>query len=804
MYKLLILMLLTVFSAGTYAQTARLLGTVTDSAAAKPIAYATIKLSGDHHTLSTVSADSAGNFVLEGVAPGQYTIYASFVGYRSHALPVVVEAGTTTLRLPHLQLVAEGKQLSTVTVTAQKALVEDKGDRLVYNAEKDISNAGSTAADVLRKVPTLTVDLNGNVEMRGNSNIKVLVNGKPSAMMARNPADALRQMPAHLIKTVEVITSPGAKYDAEGAAGVINIITKKGVQGFNGSLSATAGNMSNGILSTLALRKGKLATSFTGNVYQYRNIQEGGTRRVTLQDGQPVNILSRTTKADNTGSGIYGELGIDYDPDSSTHLNASATVWGGDFPNNNTITNRLTDPAGGELQAFRTESRFKNPYGNGQVNLGYTKTYKAEREFSLLAQYSRMPDNYFYNTDRYEDEVVAYREKSTNYSRNEEYTVQADYVYPLAFNGRSDTAKGKLEMGAKSIVRDIGSDYRVEVSPDGQGGFELDPSQSNIFAYSQRVYSGYASLRLTNQHKWNLSAGARLEHTDIEGDFKTTGTRLNNQYTNLIPSATLSKGIGKHTVKASYTQRITRPMIWYLNPWVNQSDPKNLVTGNPDLKPELNHAAELGLSLAGRKGLSVNTALYWRSTNNALEYVSGVDADGVSVSRPENIASRDAYGINVNVSAKPNKNWNLNGSGDLRYVDMSSPVMKQRNSGYVWSGNVNSTYTLPGENTVQVYANLNSGNRSLQRTTHTLSYWYGFSAKHAFWDKKASLTLGVNNPLTRGVKQESTATAPSFIAESHNLYVTRSARLTFEWRFGQLNASGGKTGKKIRNDDSGR
>jgi ferric enterobactin receptor len=125
----------------------------------------------------------------------------------------------------------------------------------------------------------------------------------------------------------------------------------------------------------------------------------------------------------------------------------------------------------------------------------------------------------------------------------------------------------------------------------------------------QRVYSGYASVRLSNRRKWNLSAGARLEHTEIEGDFKTTGTQLNNQYNNLIPSITLSKGIGKHTVKASYTQRITRPMIWYLNPWVNQSDPKNLVTGNPDLKPELNHAAEMGLSLAGPKGLSVNTAL---------------------------------------------------------------------------------------------------------------------------------------------------------------------------------------------------
>ena len=803
MYKLLMLLLM-VAGINAGAQTIRIEGTISDSATTKGVAYANLTLSAKDKVLFTTSADSAGAFAFEGVAPGSYSLQASFVGYRSLARPVVVRAGQAAVKLGALLLVPEAKQLGNVTVTAQKALVEDKGDRLVYNAEKDPSNAGGTAADVLRKVPTLTVDLNGAVEMRGNSNIKVLVNGKPSAMMARNLADALKQMPAHLIKTVEVITSPGAKYDAEGAAGVINIITKKGVQGFNGMLMATGGNMNRSLGSNLTLRKGKLSTSFSGNVYQYRNIQESGTLRTAFKDGQPVNRLTRSTVADNLGTGAYAELAVDYDPDSATHLSASAMGWGGDFPNNNTIYNRLTDPAGGLLQDFRTESRFKNPYGNGQVNLGYTRTYRAEREFSLLAQYSRMPDNYFYHTDRYENDVMTYREKSTNYSRNEEYTVQADYVYPLSLYGRRDTAKGKLEMGAKSIIRDIGSDYRVEVSPDGQGEPVPDPSQSNVFDYLQRVYSGYASIRLSNARKWNLSAGARLEHTEIEGDFKTSGTRLNERYDNLIPSVTLSKGIGKHTVKASYTQRITRPMIWYLNPWVNQSDPKNLVTGNPDLEPELNHAAELGLTLNGPKGLNINTALYWRSTDNALEYMSTVDADGVSVSRPENIASRDAYGMNVNVSAKPTGKWNLNGSGDLRYVDISSTVLDQHNSGYVWSVNMNSTYTLPGENTVQLYGSLNSGNRSLQRTTRTLSYWYGFTAKHAFWDKKANLTLGVNNPFSRGVKQHSIASAPSFHSESHSLYVTRSVRLTFEWRFGQLNTPGGKQGKKIRNDDSSR
>ncbi len=204
-----------------------------------------------------VSTSDSGAFSIPALEPGTYLLAASFVGYTTKSLTVVLDGKQPVHTLEPIQLSAGDKQLANVTVTAQKALVEDRGDKLIYNAEKDISNTGGTAADVLRKVPSLTVDLNGNVQMRGNSNIRILVNGKPSAMMARNLADALRQMPASAIKTVEVITSPGAKYDAEGAAGVINIITKKGLQGFNGSATATAGNMNRSLGTNLSVRKKK-------------------------------------------------------------------------------------------------------------------------------------------------------------------------------------------------------------------------------------------------------------------------------------------------------------------------------------------------------------------------------------------------------------------------------------------------------------------------------------------------------------------------------------------------------------------
>lgn len=779
-------------------------GFVVDSATTKRIGLVTATIMENGKKIATTTSDSSGSFVLD-IQPGKFNLELSHVGYRLKTLPLTLTSNEPVLSLGSVFMVSIGEQLNAVTVTGQKGLIEDKGDRLVYNAEKDISNAGGTAADVLRKVPALTVDLDGNVQMRGNSNIKVLINGKPSAMMARNLASALRQMPAHVIKSVEVITSPGAKYDAEGAAGVINIITKKGLQGFNGSINATLGNMNRGLGTTLNLKKKKIGLSFSGNGYQYRNISEGSSFRTTLVNGIPVNILKQNSNSDNTGTGGYGEMSFDYDPDSSNHLNFTGNVWGGNFPSGRTMYNLLTDPQGRELQSFRNESRFTNPYGNGQLDLGYTKTFKkTDQEFSFLTQFSRMPDNYFYNTDRYTQDVLIFRDMSTNYSRNKEYTVQADYTHPFTIKGTRDTTDIRIESGVKAIIRDIGSEFHVLQSLDGHSEMVPDPSQSNVFDYTQKVYTAYSSIRLNNKRKWNLNAGARLEHTEIQGNFLTTGTRLENQYNNLIPSFTLSKGIRKHTLKLSYTQRITRPLIWYLNPWLNKSDPKNSSTGNPSLNPELNHAVEVGHSISNTKGLSVNTAIYTRITNNAIEYLTTADAAGISLSKPENIASRKAYGLNLNVSSKPNKDWNLNGGGDIRYVDLTSPALQQRNSGFVWNVNINSTYTLPKNYSVQLYSSFNSGWISLQRTTRTLSYWYGFSGKREFWDKKANLTLGINNPFNKGIWQRSVQEASTFTSEDRFFYVNRSVRLTFEWRFGQMNADGGKKGKKIKNDDSGR
>ncbi|MDO1445779.1 TonB-dependent receptor [Rhodocytophaga aerolata] len=810
MNKLFAIFLFTFWATIAFAQTSnpgKLTGSLTDSTTAKPVPYVTVALMEGTKLLTGTTSEDDGTFVLANLPLGTYSLVLSYVGYRSKTVPVTLSDQRPVLDLGAIRMATESKALAEVTVSGQKDLVEDKGDRLVYNAEKDISNAGGTAADVLRKVPMLSVDLNGNVQMRGNGNIKVLINGKPSAMMARNLADALRQMPANTIKSVEVITNPGARYDAEGSAGVINIITKKALQGFSGTVNATAGNFNQGIGTSLNAKKGKFGLSLSANGYQYRNIREGESVRTTLFNGQPVNTLTQSNFMDNTGRGGYGEMSFDYDPDSTSRFNLALNIWGGNFPNDSRVINRLTDPAGAELQSFGNAISFYNPYGNGQMDVGYTKTFKkAGQEFSLLGQYSRMPDNYFYDTDRFAlsvGETILSRQRSNNYSRNKEYTVQTDYTHPFKRNGRKDTTEIKVEVGLKSILRDIGSEFRVEESADGVGPLVPVPAQSNDFNYVQRVYSGYTSLRIDTKRKWGLSIGARLEHTDIDGDFVTTRTTLSNNYTNLIPSFTLSKGIKTHTFKISYTQRIQRPLIWYLNPWINEADTLNKFTGNPYLDPELNHSPEISYSTTTKKGLSINSSLYYRLTDNAIEYISTVTEEGSSLTKPQNIAKRESYGLNLNLSGQPNKDWNMNGGADMQYIYVNSPGLNQQNSGIIWSVNLNTTYKLPKDFTLQANGNFNSGWINLQGK-YSGFYWYGISAKREFWSKKASLTLGINNPFNRGVWQEGRQAMPTFQSTFTSLYVTRSIRLTFEWRFGQMEANGGgKRSKKISNDDKG-
>ncbi|WP_332368403.1 outer membrane beta-barrel protein [Spirosoma telluris] len=497
-------------------------GTLLDSTTRQLVPFATVALLSENGTILTgQTTTEAGNFTFAGLAIGTYGIQITYVGYQPRTLMgLVLTASQPSRALGSLLLRSESRQLNEVRVSTQKALIEEKSDRLVYNAGSDITNKGGTAVDVLRKAPMLTVDVSGNVQIRGSASIKVLLNGRPSGLLARNLSEALKMIPANTIQSVEVMTSPAARYDAEGAGGVINIITKKQLTGSNGSMDVTAGNYVQSLGGSYGVKREKFGLTFSGNTNAEREKSIIETTRTSLVNGQPAGELFQRTNANNIHPGWFGDLSMEYAFDTLNRVNLSISSWGGAWPTSNTGYYRFRNAENQVTQDYNQVVNQQNPFGNIEWNLGYTRTFhKPKQELSVLGQYSYTFDNSHYASDQFSlTNQPLYRETSTNRSHNPQWTGQVDYVHPFSRNGQQ-----LFEVGAKLVRRDVRSLYEVHTSqPEDITFLSLSVDRSNTFTYDQQVAAGYASLKLANRTFWTLQLGARLENTTMSGQFVHT------------------------------------------------------------------------------------------------------------------------------------------------------------------------------------------------------------------------------------------------------------------------------------------
>ncbi len=779
----------------------RITGLLMDSLTGQPIPFASVALLSESGSILTgqTTAES-GHFSFTKLREGTYGLNITYVGYQARTLHGIrITATQPAYELGSIRLKAQSQQLKEVQITATKALIEEKGDRLVYNAGSDLTNKGGTAVDVLRKAPMLTVDVSGKVQIRGSSSIKVLLNGRPSGLLARNLSEALKMIPANTILAVEVMTSPAARYDAEGAGGVINIITKKQLRGSNGNLDVTAGNYVQSLGGSYGFKREKFGLTFSGNTNAEREKTISEMTRTALVDGKAAGELFQRNEADNVSRGWFGDLSMEYAFDTLNRVNFSMSSWGGTWPGSSRLYNRFHSLSPSLTQEYNQIVDQKNPFGNLEWNLGYTRLFRKPRqELSLMGQYSYTFDNTRYVTNQFDlTSQPLYRETSTNLSRNPQWTWQVDYIHPFSSKGRQ-----VFEMGAKLVRREVSSIYEVYTSQsEDVTRLLLSNDRSNTFRYTQQVMAGYASLKLTNRTLWTLQLGTRLESTRMDGQFKSTIPAFQVQFQNLIPSVVLSKEFTpQQSIKASYTQRISRPMIWDLNPFVNASDPKNLVAGNPGLRPELAHLAELAYSVTTENGTYVNLNLYRRQTANSIEDVRTVDKAGVSTTLRQNVARNERTGLNINAAGELGRNWKINGGGEFYYAHFNSPSLGIKNSGWLWQLNLNMAYELPRNYSLQVNGMYSTGWILLQGRN---SAWYDYSlaVRKEFWDKKGSLILGVNNPFTYPFRQRENSQSDTFRAQTAHQYFTRSVKLTFSWQFGQLRNHSEEEGKKITHDD---
>ncbi|GGK58115.1 TonB-dependent receptor [Rufibacter glacialis] len=752
--------------------------------------------------------DDRGRFTLSKVAMGTYSMTVSFIGYETFTRSTfTVSEKDPEVELGRIVLKPIQNKLKEVTVVGQKPLVEDKVDRMVYNADQDITNIGGNASDVLKKVPSLTVDLDGNVQLRGSSNVRVLINNKPSSIMANSVADALKQIPSDMIKTVEVITSPSAKYDAEGTAGIINIITKKNtLYGVNGSVSTSVGSRSSNGNGNVNVRRGKVGFNASmGTHQQYNNKNESELNRSTKSLPNLENydtFLEQLGESKRRGGGLYGQVGFDADIDSSNSINAGINFYQGNHRNQG-IQQSLTQSASTPLQEIENNSRGKNKNASVDMNMGYTHIFKPQQELSVLAQWNKGFNNsttdqdIYLNRDYFLDTLL----RNTNEGMNREMTFQVDYVHPFQ-------NKTQLEVGTKGILRHAESDAmyrRLRLSTQAE---ELRP---NEFSYDQDVYSTYASYGFKLRKNYNVKSGARFEYTNIDGQYiQPYQDPFTDNYYNFIPNILISRTFKSQTFRVGYTQRIQRPQIWYLNPYVNIIDAKNVAFGNPELEPELSHAYELGYSNYFKTS-SINVSLYWRQTNNAIESFRSIvgeddvldetwEQPGVSYTTYLNIGRNATYGLSLSGNTKPVPKWNVGGSFNLNYISLRSTI--QSNSAMQYNVNVNSGYDFGKGLAAQFFGSFSSPRPTIQGKFSGY-YYSSFSVRKELWKKKGSVSLGIDNPFSKTISFKSELANDYFRQTTLNQNYNRNVRVSFSYRFGKMEMNQQPRRKRsIRNDDA--
>ena len=783
-------------------------GTVIDSTTNKSVEFASVALidKSTNKPVDGTMADEKGKFTLNKVAAGSFSLQITFIGYNSKSLDVKLNKGQD-LDLGNILISSSAKMLNEVTVTGQAALIEEKVDRLVYNADKDITAKGGDAADVLRKVPLLTVDLDGNVSLRGSQNIRVLINNKPSTIIASSVADALKQIPADQIKTVEVITSPSAKYDAEGSGGIINIITKKNnLQGLSLNIDGGLGNRGSMLGLNGSYRKGKGGVTLGGfGRGIYNTITKSSLDQTSIVNG--VSTLTRQT-GDGSSEGLFGQynLGFDYDLAKNQSLTAGVRYGVRNFTTKqDLVTNLYNNGVLNSELSSRRDLDAKNLSGTVDVNLDYLHTFKKpQQEWSISTLYSRndLDNNFDANLLNSNGELTG-RQRNLNSNINQEFTLQSDYQTPIRKNQM-------LEFGAKGILREVTSDYKFLMAAGNSGNYSIEINQpQGALTYHQNIAAAYSSYTYTTKKRYTLKGGLRYEHTFIDASTKEGGPIGVADYGVLVPSINASKTIKGTTFKLGYNKRIQRPGLQQLNPNFNSANPQNITVGDPTLKPEITDNFELTLSKNIKKTF-INASFFGRVTNNAITQVR-VPSDtleGAIITTFKNIGRQHAYGTNIFANVAVTSKINVGLFTNIIYNTLSGEVLgvdnvsqKVTNSGFNISGGLFSQATFKNGWGAQAFGFMQGNQVQLQGNQGGFAF-YTVGIKKEFKNKKGSLGLAGENFFNKRFTINSELKSAQFNQVSNIYMYNRGVRLTFTYKIGKMTVDAPKKkARSVNNDD---
>lgn len=734
-------------------------------------------------------SDVDGNFEIS-VKPGDYYLHITFVSYGDKFIPGI-SISNRNLKLGKIVLAATSDVLDELVVMGKKEAMELQLDKRVFNIAQDLSNVGANASDVLANLPSINVDVDGSVSLRGSENVTIWINGRPSSLTSRDP-DALRKLQGNMIESVEVITNPSSRYDAAGEAGIINIILKKNQEkGFNGSFVANLGHPSLYGGSYSINYRNKNTNLFSSYGIDYRRNPRTGRSYQRFTSADTTFAYQQNSDGSRSELSHNFRLGMDYFLNDKNIL-TGAFSYNTSYGLNPNSTEYLDYDENGAIasKTLRTETEGEDEE-NVELTLNYTKEFaKKNQKFTIDFQWIKSVDDestdysQLYNGG---DELI---QRSDNDARESEWLFQSDYIHPFSENS-------KLEAGIKTTTRIIKNDYGLEEQDDELNWIPYDAFTNNMI-YTERIHAAYV-MGSTKFNKLSIQGGLRGELSDISTELTATNVLNTQDYFNLFPSAALSYELRKNnTLQLSYSYRISRPHFRHLLPFSNFQDPRRFFAGNPNLKPEYTNSYEAGYLLEWKRG-SVLSSVYHRHRTDIIQRITEVDEDGLARIIPVNLAKQNAYGIEFNLSYDITDWWKFNSSANFFRAITDGFHQEERlySDTYSWMTRTTSKVTFFGNLDFQVSYNYRAPRITTQGKYKSM-YSLDLGLSRDVLNGKGTVTAGVRD-LMNSRRRRATIETAEYYSDSNFQWRPRQFTLTLSYR---LNRDKDR-GDRDRSDDGG-
>jgi len=782
----------------------KITGKVIDSETKLPIEMAIVSIYriGETSAFYDLSTDRNGVFSIDNLLNGDYRITIDFISYQTLVLnSVIIKSTAIAVNLGNVLLVSSSNELDEVKIVAKTATLQNKIDKMVYNTSNDLTSQGGVATDVLKKIPMVSIDIDGNVELQGNTNIRFLINGKSSSIFGASVSEALQSIPASQIKSVEVITSPGAKYDASGTGGIINIVLKESkIQGINSSINLSAGTrLENGSFN-LNARKGNFGVGiyFSGNK-QLKTITKSSSDRVSYNIAKDsIDRLYQNGVSPFTRSGY--QTGVNFNWSITEKNELTATLGYNYFANNTSgmiSQNQISSLSDGTIfseiiSERNATSNFKNKATDW--SLGYKKAFeKEDQELNVLitSSYGRSANGAGQQTSYQDAAYSTSGVQSTNPGQDHQVELSLDFVRPIV--------KGfTLDIGSKIALEDINNNVVTDTLAV-DGSYVNNQGQTYGFKYKRNIYAAYLSSTFSLFSNFLLgNAGLRYERTNTTANF--VGVTIPD-YNIFAPSFTVQHQFSDdNSIKFAYNYRIERPDYEELNPFFNISDPHNISVGNPFLKPEISNRYEFGYNKNFKNGVNLYLSGYYRYNTDDIQplttfhstlTINGTDYADVTLTQRYNIGSQTNIGASIFGSISVYEKLNLRSTIEFGERTNTTPGLGSV-SGFAYRANLNLSYQFQPTMMGEIFGNYRSSQKNL-RGERPASFLYNIAMRKQFLNKNASVGITMTNPFSKYLNQRSTSYGESFNQLNVKEVPVQSFGISFSYKFGKLEFKKGES-----------